>query len=707
MKHALVFFLAIFCIPLLADDWGDLENSTEMDKRDMAINALPFGFRADRGSFGFHFLYLVRYQDQKKFRSQAFLPFLYRAQSKIDGRKRALFAPFYYTETGPRSSTLATPVVFSYTESSGELADRSIFACPFFVRSRSRSGLEGNLAQSETFWAPVAPLVYHHSDGAGSRNVVLLADWESNERGLSHFWVYPIAGWKRDSYAGVFPLFLHLQNKDNQTSVTYSPVYYASRGGTRETTIAGPYIDSRTKESSVSALLPAYFSYASSDFTLDLLFPWHLKVETPDSKIYVHVTGAASTVAQVRFGTEKNLYVDADISWLYNAFNFSTRVPLGTSTADLAPADGTLSRENSRAYAGYSALYGLIAYEAADTRRHFRFLPLSWLSWDTRNEDGTIVVPVAFAYSSSTDSSYLAIFPALVPLYGRQTSARTMKEAYLGGAFIRETDEARSRNEYTVLWPLINVYNSPEESGFRAVPFVWHQSKTQGAVTTSYTLSTLYFSKKVETETESHEFNTIFPVYFETTETKSAALLQNGEPGSVERAESKQIHGNLLGLVDYKTGPESRLWILPVFFAGENYSSLLPVYYYKKDKEDSLLVSPLALAIQSETEQTVLSPVYMNFEEDGEGMELGAFGAGWFRYHNESTGEDLKLAGLGLVYMSSEIENRTYEGSLFGVLWSLEQDTERDTSRFALLEGVYARSVEAGEVTHSFFGLSI
>lgn len=703
MKQALAFLLVLASFPLLADDWGDLENSTEMDKRDLVVNALPFGFRADRGSFGFHFLYLVRYQDQKKFRSQAFLPLLYRAQSKVDGRKRALFAPFYYTQTGPRSTTLATPLLFSFTESTGQLADRSIFACPFFVRTSTRSGLDQDLAQSQTIWAPAVPLFYHHSDSkTGSRNVVLLADWESTESGLSRFWLYPVIGWKRDSYAMFFPLALYLENKENQTSVTYSPVYYASRGGARETTIAGPYIDSRTAGSSVSALLPAYFSYASDDFKLDLILPWHLKVEKGDSKFYVHVTGAASSTAKVRLGMEENLYLDADVSWLYNAFSVSTRVPLEVTGADAGALEGDFSRENSRAFAGYSAIYGLIAYEAADTRRHLRVLPLSWLTWDARNDEGTYVVPVAFAYSSSKDSSYLAIFPALVPLYGRQTAGGRMKEAYLGGAFIRETDEAKKESEYTVLWPFINVYNSPAVSSFRVMPLVWHQSKTEGPVTTSYTLSTLYFSKSVAQENSTNKFRTVFPLYFETSESKSTALA-DGAPGS----EITETHGNLLGLVDFKSGPESRFWVLPVFFAGENYSSLLPVYYYKKDKDDSVLVSPLALAISSETEQTVLSPVYMNFEEDGEGMELGAFGAGWFRYHNESTGEDLKLAGLGIVYMSSEIENRTYEGSLFGVLWSLEEDTQAETSRFALLEGVYARSVENGEVTHSLFGLTI
>lgn len=680
MRKAVALLALVLSVPLTAADWTDLEETRPLQAEDL-MQLLPIGFQTGRDSFRFHFLYVARFQDEKNMRSQAFLPFVYRAQSKIDSRRRSLFAPLYYTETGVDSRTVATPLVFSFSQKNG-LAARRLLVTPLFGSYYSGRGLDEDLAYSSTFWAPIVPLVFHSADTTKSRTFALLADWSRSESGLERFWIYPFFGWKRGSYALLAPVFFHTEDSVQGTSSTYSPVFYRYSSAERRTVWAGPYFDSSSRESSATVLFPLYAAYDRGETSVSMIVPWKLEVKTSDFDLYIHITGLSSTSTRIAIGESNNVCLDGSVSWMYNAFSFSTRVPLSGP-----------GKNDPASYMKVSGLYGLTAYRAEGTKRHFRLLPLSWLSWDTAGDDSTIVIPAGFAWAKSSDSSYLAVFPGLVPLYGRQETRHSLTEAVLGGLFMREQDSAKQSSEYTVLWPLVNIYESPEASGFRALPFVWRWSRREGEVTTSRMISTLYITQSVESPEATEEFNAILPVYFETTHTE-----KNGE---------REMHGNLLGLIDFRSGKGSRFWVLPVFYASPDYNALLPLYYYSKHEEKSVFVSPVALAMNDETSTTVLSPLYLNFASDGESREFGVFGAGWFRYENAETGEDLRLAGLGIVYMSSKRENRTYEGSLFGILWSREEDVETGDSRFALLEGVYARSVENGEVTHSLFGLTI
>ena len=75
----------------------------------------------------------------------------------------------------------------------------------------------------------------------------------------------------------------------------------------------------------------------------------------------------------------------------------------------------SVSREESLSFSGYSLLFGLLSYEAADTRRHFRLLPLSWFSWDKTSDDKVYVAPLFLWYQTEV-LEYFVFFP----FYGKQ-----------------------------------------------------------------------------------------------------------------------------------------------------------------------------------------------------------------------------------------------------------------------------------------------
>ena len=266
---------------------------------------------------------------------------------------------------------------------------------------------------------------------------------------------------------------------------------------------------------------------------------------------------------------EKGIYFDSDISWLINMFSLSRRdtIPLSkTRFASMLPESikeqeketaattitdrSDMSRENTIHYVGIELLYGLIAYKEADSKRHFRVLPLSYLSWDDTSDNKVNFVFAAYLSHREESAEYSVIMPLFIPVYGHQRIGKSHREGYALNAYWNEYDAQTKMTERTVLWPLINWYYSPTQSGWRALPILtWHKWHTEDGtdysrtftIPLSYystrrrnadnvTLSTfiinpLFYYNYLDTGTEQHtRWNPILPLFgYRNTDTVTSA----------------------------------------------------------------------------------------------------------------------------------------------------------------------------------------
>ncbi|MCP4133410.1 MAG: hypothetical protein GY754_20750 [bacterium] len=151
-------------------------------------------------------------------------------------------------------------------------------------------------------------------------------------------------------------------------------------------------------------------------------------------------------------------------------------------------------REHSSSFFGWKVLFGLMAYERGDTKRHFRLLPLSYLTWDTESEDRVFVLPVPpiISYQSEQDKlGYLVIFP----FFGGQYDNGSYSRAYLVNLFWDEYDIKRKWSEQSILWPFFNCYDSPNASGWRIFPLFWHKWNAADTTETSKNISFLHYNR--------------------------------------------------------------------------------------------------------------------------------------------------------------------------------------------------------------------
>ena len=249
---------------------------------------------------------------------------------------------------------------------------------------------------------------------------------------------------------------------------------------------------------------------------------------------------------------EGKYYLDWDISWLYNAFSISTRYTVDlnfkkgdkkreptleeiekykkTGIVDIDELDKTkpdiidpekkipeklpkniepgnkkkkslspalqkrkpgVTRDESEKFFGMHLLFGIFAMEFADTRRHVRLLPLSWLTWDSRTDDKIYAfpLPLPFVWYKAQELEYFVLFP----FYGKQRDHESFRQSFLLFMFLREYDAETKMREYSIIWPLSNFYSSPSKSGGRIIPFFWHKREKKLDSITNRTLTPLFY----------------------------------------------------------------------------------------------------------------------------------------------------------------------------------------------------------------------
>ena len=175
--------------------------------------------------------------------------------------------------------------------------------------------------------------------------------------------------------------------------------------------------------------------------------------------------------------------------------------------------DKTISRETSEHYFGWKILFGWTQYEKADTKRHWHMLPLGWVSWDEESAYKMHVTPVYLSFKDE-EEEYFAAFPILpLPLYGYRNQGDSYVNVYFINAYWSEYDAAKKEYEYTILWPFINWYGSPDRNGWRLFPLFWHKENLKKESYAIRTITPVYF-RNLKTYQDGHITDFALSPYF-------------------------------------------------------------------------------------------------------------------------------------------------------------------------------------------------
>lgn len=500
----------------------------------------PIFFRNYSRSIGTssNLLYLIGWKSgpENELKSAYFFPFLF---YKKDSYFTAF--PFYFSGS---SSDRSYWNVLGLAGAGDDGNERYSYVFPFYYRSESpseRFGLYGPLEIGQTGSSSqwnLHPFFYSgRSDSGSFWNVLGLIGRGKTGTGEQRYaYAFPLYYHKNGDFRIFFPFFFRFGYEENEYS-SFGIFHYMKRSADLDRTWALLYYskeDRKEKETS-QILFPLYYSWDTQASKASIFLPFYLKYEEEDKSLDLNLAGFSSskslgtlhglTSASVGIN-EKEIYLDTDFSWFYNLVRVSYResiskdsilwwkrkVPeakeIPSSSASQPGEDGlrkykTLSRETSRSFFGFSTLFGILSYERGDERRHFRLLPLAWYSWSEATKDQVTVwlLPPIFK-SRIGDQEYNVIFP----FYARQDDGPDYQEAWMILGFQR--GKKGETKDYSVLWPLFRTYFSPDSWGFRALPFVLHDSSPER----KRTISILYYNNiKISQEGESFGFHSFLP----------------------------------------------------------------------------------------------------------------------------------------------------------------------------------------------------
>jgi hypothetical protein len=449
---------------------------------------------------------------------------------------------------------------------------------PLWYYSREISFEEkGEINRGTRLWIPLIPLIYSsYTTSEGAHRTLLLVDWKRGADGQwKRLWLFPLffhefgdsghryylpfylrpSGWteERGLSFGIFPVQYHRWSPEEEVEWSWLLHYERSTPARNE---------------EIYHWMPVYFSWQYRRWAATLVLPWKFEYRSRRKSLYINIIGISKSIASgpnpnVSLGIgkgEKGWYLDTDVSWLYDVFSISTRFTLKKpweheefeidSGTDL-PVDGQVgmsekesgevtrsgvsikekkefSREDSTYFWGWKVLFGWAAYERGDNKRHFRVVPLWWITWDKEKDDRKTQI-VNVWYYKSDEEKMLFVMPIywdyrskdveyffIVPLYGKQVIGESFIKGYLLIAYWDEYDAERDLRERTVLWPLINWYVSPEQSGWRFLPLIWHREYREKGIQTSRTISLLYYGKernRLDDGTTLYDFS-ISPIHY-------------------------------------------------------------------------------------------------------------------------------------------------------------------------------------------------
>ncbi|MBL8020075.1 MAG: hypothetical protein JNM27_10465 [Leptospirales bacterium] len=622
-------------------------------------------------------------------------PVYYWHTSETDQIRERLIGPVWWSSNGNRSSSFHIFPFSFYWKSPARDEDlgRSSFAAnPLFVHSQEYAGMNDQLEFSDLFWAPILPLYYSHQTEIKSRRHLLLANWSTDVSGISQFWFIPFYFWRQGKAMGYLyipPFYIRPSGPNVDEGFSLGLIHYHSWSPEHDKLWLLLYYKDIQASEQYMHVVPFYYSWHTQETTGQLAFPLWLEYEDKQKAWSINLAGIsksrAAGVVGSRVGTkEGRWYLDTEVSWLYNAFSASARVSMpGKSTKpetevtladlkdtgirDIAEQEQkkpslagvprltrklNVSRDETFYYWGFSVLYGVLSYQHADSNRHFRLLPFAWLSWDTQSDDKVTVIPGAYLDYHSEDTDYFALFPAFIPIYGKQRVGKSYIEAY--GVFlgINEYDDQTKRKELSVLWPLANFYSSPEEEGSRVIPVYWNRLTRRDGIVEKTTFSLLHFRGSTESKSANDSF-WVAPLFL------PIFLKSNNE-----------------------TQTQKGMW-----------TALLPFFYFSSDETPADGRSELTFAS--------LPGIYYNRDkkEDG-GKVTGRSTLFVLGYYSSGNLEDSSLSVLFGLYKSHSSSDEEYRQLLWGLYAS---DSTSESARRWLIPFYYQRNNKTNPNDGTFY----
>ncbi|MCL1834241.1 MAG: hypothetical protein FWG49_07040, partial [Leptospirales bacterium] len=681
---------------------------------------------------------------------------------------------------------------------------------PLFGR-RTITEEKSNERIYSNFWFPLIPLFFRSNDKVEGThtNLAWLIDWKSHADGkLDSFWLIPFifhqtgtSGYKyyvpfyfkpsgateKEGYT--FSIFHYYEWRESGSTVWVWPYY--SRSDSFEERVVNDGAESvKVDEFYYTHFLPLYWSWKSEESQGRLILPLYYQYKDDQRNIHINIAGITKTAYMGPFDAnisarltnkDNNWYLDSEISWLYAVWSSSGRIPIKKpfglkDDAAYIPQEknnidskeydqkpglisgvGRKGRENSEFFWGWKILFGWVAYEHADSQKHVRFFPLAWFTWNEESEDKVYAfLPFFMSYlSEDTQTEYFIIFP----FYLMQREEQSYFKLYLINLYINEYDASKNYYDKSILWPIINWYDSPDRNGFRVFPFFWRKNWNDKVDESSQTITWFYYSKDVK-NIESGEYkyraSMLFPFYWRSAEPDDKSLIifpalsyfhedkdGNGKfiAGIYWYRSPRYERSNILYLYDHKkylgsnnirSDEYSFLFTTIELDVEDNYKEMRMLWRlllkYESNKKsgsydidaflwlagidragDSFHHRILPLYWYSSNRSSyflVLPPVLSLFSKEGEdNFDLALLGLLYYRNEDRYYHSDRKMWFLGTLYNEVKHPERRYHamGSFWGILWNYETEEEGSFKKFSILKGLYKYINDNGRTEHTLF----
>lgn len=468
-------------------------------------------------------LWIVPFYFYKKNSYKYIVPFYFSNDESSQPKDSTIWGPFYYIK---KTESVQEKYFLLYYESQdkGKFIDSHITNIfPFFYSwdSKTSKVIQAKTELDKGFY--LFPIFYknENTNKETYSNLVGLVSWtKDNKDELIQNTIFPVRFYKKDSYSIWFPFSFQFGKTETSSKAgkRWGAFFYSSWSPEEEKLWIFNYYSDQDKKNELHSktFFPIYHSWKKENSNGTLVFPFYIDADFRDEKdkdkfdnFNLNILGIASQTSKGIFqpsfsfdGGKKSkyYYLDTDISWLYYAFRISNRTS-NKFIKDLLPGENpdpsslgfitstensksprvnskkSFTREDSFNFIGVNVLFGVFGYEAADTQRHIRLLPLAWFTYDTEVDENIYAgpLPLPFVWYSSANLKYRVIFP----IYGYQNSEDAERHSYGLFIFLKEALVENNTKETSVVWPLINWHDSDIKSGSRVLPFYWQRTSKE------------------------------------------------------------------------------------------------------------------------------------------------------------------------------------------------------------------------------------
>ncbi len=490
-------------------------NGISRDKRSHTNTFMFFDTERDKDG-NLERIWVFPFYFYKKSSYHYFFPFYFSNDEKLDNKENTSFGPIYYFH---KNDTIDERLLFIYygldeKTKAGMLSRRNIF--PFYYSwSKKFKKTDGFLGNEDGY--SVFPLIYRNrTQDDIYTNILGFVSWTKNSSNeLIQNNIFPFRFYEKNVHSIWFPFSFQFGNtEDNSESGSKWGLGFYSSWSPEANQLWILNYYSKTdikKEEHSTTFFPLYHSWKGETSKGTLFFPIYFDGDFADetdkekyNNVNFNILGIASQstkgIFEPSFSVDggkisKYYYLDTDISWLYYGFRISNRtstklieniLPNAKSEAVLSgvknrpdsakiTSQRNFTREDSYNFFGVNFLFGVFGYEAADTKRHIRLLPLAWFTYDTEVDENIYAgpLPLPFVWYSSSELKYRVIFP----IYGYQNSPDAKRHSYGLFLYLKEDLVENSVHERSILWPFANWHSSEMKTGSRILPIYWKRIK--------------------------------------------------------------------------------------------------------------------------------------------------------------------------------------------------------------------------------------